>query len=272
MIQRVIAWLSERNVPYLIEEKAAKILGEEERRATYTCLRKRVDLIIIFGGDGTFLHTAHHFFGSNIPLLGINIGRLGFLTEIEINELDEALNYLLEEKYQVEKRMILSSKVLSKGREVYRSQALNDVVIHRGAKSRLIKIELYINDEIVNSYRADGLIVATPTGSTAYSLSAGGPIVNPQIRAIIITPICPHTLYIRPMVISDREKLKIVVKSEDMQSEDIMKVTADGRSDYALSSGDEIQIAASSQEILIIKLPERTFYTILHKKMRVGFI
>lgn len=264
---KLINWLKQKRIVYLVEKEAAVMMGKAEYGASYQEMKEKVDMVIVLGGDGTFLHTAHYFFGTEIPLLGVNAGRLGFLTEIETNELHEALNYLVNKEYTIEKRMILSARVTRNGGEEYSTQALNDVVIHRGAKSGMVGIELYINNEIVNSYRADGIIITTPTGSTAYSLSAGGPIVNPQIRAIIITPICPHTLYIRPMVISDREELLIKVKSEKE-----IVLTADGRHDFTLLPGDEVHLCAASEELAVVKLPERTFYTILHKKMRVGLV
>lgn len=266
VVNKVIKYLEEKNVKYYLEEKAAVKMDKGEP-ADYKFLKSAADIIIIFGGDGTFLHTAHHFFGTNIPLLGINIGRLGFLTEIEKNEIKEALEYLIKGNYEIEERMILEGKIVSNSEDVYHNFALNDFVIHRGARSRLVSIDLYINNEIVNSYRADGIIIATPTGSTAYSLSSGGPIVNPQIRALLVTPICPHTLFIRPMVISDQEKVKIIIKGDHK-----MSFTADGSNDYSLQSSDEVYIKASSRKLSFIKIPDRTFYTILHKKMKVGLV
>ena len=240
---------------------------ERSEKADYSKLRSKTDYIIIIGGDGTFLHTAHHFFGSDIPLLGINIGHLGFLTEIETNELENALEYLFNGNFSVEKRMILEGSIKSDQEKVYHNFALNDFVIHRGSHSRLLGIDLYINGEIVNSYRADGIIIATPTGSTAYSLSSGGPIINPQIRAMIVTPICPHSLFITPMVISDQEKLKIVVSGDYS-----MSFTADGAYNYSIKSKDEIYVQAAERELLFVKLPGRTFYSILHKKMKAGLV
>ncbi|MFP4660872.1 MAG: NAD(+)/NADH kinase [Halanaerobiales bacterium] len=263
---RVIKYLSERDISFLVETRAAEIMGRSEK-ADYSKLRSDVEYIVIIGGDGTFLHTAHYFFGSGIPLLGINIGHLGFLTEIETNELEKALGNLFAGKFSIEKRMILEGNIESDGENVYHNFALNDFVVHRGSRSKLVGIDFYINDEIVNSYRADGIIVSTPTGSTAYSLSSGGPIINPQIRAIIVTPICPHSLFITPMVISDREKLKIVVHGEYT-----MSFTADGGYDYSIKSNDEINVQAASRELLVVKLPGSTFYSILHKKMKAGLV
>lgn len=264
--KRVIKILDKKNINYYLEEEAAAIMNLPHN-ASYSMLRKEADYIIVIGGDGTFLHTAHHFFGTRIPLLGINIGRLGFLTEIETNELELALENLDKGNFSVEKRMILESRIKSGEDEVYHNYALNDFVIHRGSRSKLVAIDLYINDEIVNSYRADGIIISTPTGSTAYSLSSGGPIVNPQIRAMIVTPICPHSLFITPMVISDQERLKIVVSGEYT-----MSFTADGGYDYSLSSKNEIFIEASKKEVMLVKLPGKKFYSILHKKMKAGLV
>ncbi len=264
--KKLIALLSAKNINYYIEAKAAEMM-ERPEQASYSKLRADADYIIIIGGDGTFLHTAHHFFGSEVPLLGINIGRLGFLTEIETNELDNALDNLFSGNFTVEKRMILEVNIQSDGEEVYHNYALNDFVVHRGSRSKLVGIDLYINGEIVNSYRADGIIIATPTGSTAYSLSSGGPIINPQIRAMIVTPICPHSLFITPMVISDQERLKIVVTGDYT-----MSFTADGGYDYTIKSRDEIYVQASKRELLFVKLPDKTFYSILHKKMKAGLV
>lgn len=266
---QVIYWLQQKNnINLFMEEKAASVIDKSVRSASYDDLRREADMIILFGGDGTFLHTAHHFIGTGIPLLGINLGRLGFLTEIETSELKDTLELIAEGKYEIEKRMILEAKLLRDNRELAYNFALNDVVVNRGANARMIKLKLFINDVFVNSYRADGLIIATPTGSTAYSLSAGGPIVNPQIRAIVITPICPHTLYVRPMVISENEKLKIVVAGENNE----MKITTDGRYAHDLMTDDEIHVSASPRELSTVKLPGRTFYTILHEKMRLGLV
>jgi NAD+ kinase len=267
VVEKVIRLLKEKGVSYLIDKESAQILGEYKKGADYLLLREKVDVILLFGGDGTFLHTAHNFIGANIPLLGINLGRLGFLTEIEISELEYTLQNLIEKNYCIEKRMLLEAKIIRNNREIYNGFALNDIVINRGARSRMISVELFINDEFINIYRADGIIMATPTGSTAYSLSAGGPIVNPRIRAILITPICPHSLLLRPMVISDLERIKVIISGEEN-----MKITADGRNDLNLLTGDIVNVSASDKEISLVKLADRTFYSILHKKMRAGLV
>lgn len=269
VVEKVISLLEARGIEYILEKKSAAALNisDSKKYGEYAELRERAEKVIIFGGDGTFLHTANHFLGTDIPLLGVNLGKLGFLTEIETDEIEEALQYLDDGNYIIEKRMVLKASVVRNNKEVCSIDALNDAVIHRGAKSRMVSIDLYINDEIVNSYRADGIITATPTGSTAYSLSAGGPIVHPNIRSILVTPICPHTFYMRPMVIPDTEKLKIIAHGDSS-----LKLTADGQHNCSLKSDDKVKIAAAADELSIIKLPEKTFYTILHKKMKLGGI
>ena len=266
--EKVLNWLQQRDIKVIIEEKAAVEMKQIDKKATCEEMKTKVDLIILFGGDGTFLYTSQHFVGTDIPLLGINLGKLGFLTEIETDELYQTLAQIINGNFEVEKRMLLDAKVKRNEKLVHESFALNDVVVNRGANARMVNIQLFINDEFVNSYRADGLIMATPTGSTAYNLSAGGPIINPQIRAIIITPICPHTLYVRPMVISEKENLKIVISGENNE----MKITTDGNKVYDLINNDEIHITASNKSISMVNFPDKTFYTILHEKMRSGMV
>jgi NAD+ kinase len=264
----VMEWLNERNITVRVEKMAAEKMGLKKENSSFPEMKSSVDLVILFGGDGTFLYTAQHFIGTEIPILGVNLGRLGFLTEIEIEELYQRLSKIIKGDFSIKKRMLLQSQVKRCSQLVHKSFALNDVVVNRGANSRMINIKLYINEEFVNSYRADGLIMATPTGSTAYNLSAGGPIVNPQIRAIIITPICPHTLYVRPMVISENEKLKIVITGKN----NVMKITTDGNKTYDLNDEDHIYISAAKNSISMVNFADKTFYNILHEKMRVGLV
>lgn len=223
-------------------------------------------MILLFGGDGTFLHTAHHFIGTNIPLLGVNLGSLGFMTDIEIKEFQKTFKKLIAGNYHLEKRMMIESKIIRNNNEVFHSYSLNDLVINRGADAGLIDIKLFVNDELASSYNGDGLVVATPTGSTAYSLSAGGPIVNPRTEAIVITPICPHSLHVRPMVIGGQEEIEIVVNCKIND----MKANSDGRYNFKLRNNDRIIIKKSKKKINVIKFSDHSFYSTLRKKMRVG--
>ncbi len=266
--RKVLNWLKEKNWQVFLEAAAVDRVDAQLPGYSFQELREKVDLVILFGGDGTFLYTAHHFLGTDIPLIGFNLGKMGFLTEIEIDELEKSLQMLEEGNFKLEQRMFLKAVVERKGRAVFSGYALNDAVINRGANARMIGIELNINNQPVNSYRADGLIAATPTGSTAYSLSAGGPIVNPDIKALLITPICPHTLYVRPLIISEKESIAVVVTGDNKQ----MKITIDGRKSFSLHTDDKIIIEAASENINIIKFPGKTFYKILHQKMRSGLV
>lgn len=265
--KRAVEWFENNNKDYLIEKEAAFQLTKKNKEADYDQIKKEADYVIIIGGDGTFLHSSHHFIGSDIPLLGVNIGHLGFLTDVETEELHKALAMIDNGNYKIEKRMMLKAEHCRDGKNIEADYSLNDYVINRDPDSQMLRIELYINNELVNDFRGDGLIIATPTGSTAYSLSAGGPIINPrQIKAILITPICAHNLHLRPMVISAQEKIRIKVDSDGRS----VKGCADGRQKNEIVPGDEIYISGADQELSIIKLPDRTFYTIIKEKMHLA--
>lgn len=266
--KKMIDLIRKKDLDYLLEKDSAQQLDLNHKRASYEKLREKADLIILFGGDGTFLHTSLNFIGTGIPLMGINLGRIGFLTEIETNELDEALDAIIADNYRIEKRNTLKISLIRNGKKIKERHAINDVVINRAADGEMLKIDMLINEEFVNSYRGDGIIVSTPTGSTAYSFSAGGPIINPQVKALLITPLCPHAVHVKPMVISDQEVIEI---KADGQKDKIF-LTADGRDSVKIRSEDIIEIKSSEKEISLVKFPDRTFYTILRNKMRVGLV
>ena len=266
--KRLIELIKEKDLDYLLEKEGAKELDLNHKRASYDFLRKKADLIIVFGGDGTFLHTSLNFIGTGIPLMGINLGRIGFLTEIETNELGEALDHIIADNYRIENRNTLEVCLKRAGEDVQKKYAVNDVVINRAADGEMLKVDMHINKEFVNSYRGDGIIVSTPTGSTAYSFSAGGPIINPQVKALLITPLCPHAVHVKPMVISDDEIIEIDVEGQ----KDKIFLTSDGRDSIKIQQDDIVRIKSSQKEISLIKFPDRTFYTILRNKMRVGLV
>ena len=266
--KQLINLIKEKDLDYLLEKEGAKELDLNHKRATFAELREQADMIILFGGDGTFLHTSLNFIGTGIPLMGINLGRIGFLTEIETNELDEALNAIISGNYRIENRNTLEVCLNREGKDIEKKFAINDVVLNRAADGEMLKIDMHINNEFVNSYRGDGIIVSTPTGSTAYSFSAGGPIINPQVKALLITPLCPHAVHVKPMVISDDEIIEIDADGE----KDKMFLTTDGRDSIKIKKEDIVRIKSSEQEISLIKFPDRTFYTILRNKMRVGLV
>lgn len=225
---------------------------------------EKLDLILVLGGDGTLLNTARLAAPFQIPILGINMGYLGFLTEVDLETLFFSLERLVAGEYRLEERMMLRCELKRKGNLIDEFLALNDIVVAKGPFSRMILFDTYVNDQYIDTYSADGIIVSTPTGSTAYSLSAGGPIVFPEMELMLITPICPHTLYSRPMVIGADNNIRIVLKSD---SEDVM-LTVDGQHGYKLVRWDEIIIKKSSLHTKLVRLNSKTFADILRSKLR----
>ncbi|MDW7652294.1 MAG: NAD(+)/NADH kinase, partial [Bacillota bacterium] len=223
----------------------------------------KVDMIIVLGGDGTILRAARHFTGTNLPILGVNLGQMGFLAEVEPPRLETALQKLLDGHYKVRHRLMLSARVFRDDRPVAEYTALNDIVISKGPFSRIIYLDTYVNDKHLESYPSDGIIVATPTGSTGYSLSAGGPIVNPALDVMIITPICPHLLHHRSVIVSSSERVSI--KTWTRQSEVIL--TVDGQVGFTLQDDDVVQVTRAPLTTPLVQMQGTDFYTLLHRKL-----
>ena len=222
-----------------------------------------IDLGLSIGGDGTLLGVCRKLYTRKIPACGINIGRVGFLTDIELTELESRLDNLLNGEYQVVERTVISGSVLSQGNRRMLGHAINDVVIGKGGLSRMLSLSMRIDDTMINDYKADGVIVSTATGSTAYSLSAGGPIVNPSVPALLITPICPHTLDARPMIIPDDEAVQIYIAAvhQDIQ------MTFDGQESFQLLPGDVVYIRKGKNPARIIKFGDKNYYDTLKSKL-----
>jgi NAD+ kinase len=229
---------------------------------------EKVDFMLVLGGDGTLLNTARAVAGLEIPLLGINMGHLGFLTEIELADVFKSLEKLISGEFWMEDRMMLKCSVSRNGSITDEFNALNDIVVTKGAFSRMICLEAYVDNHYVDTYYADGLIISSPTGSTAYSLSAGGPIVSPEMELMLVTPICPHTLYSRPLVINPICTVNIMLKS---QFEEVM-LTVDGQLGFKLIKGDEIIVKRSSWKTKLIRLKGKNFYHILRTKLRESYV
>ncbi len=262
----MIDFLQQKSADYLVEEACGEILDCESRAASVETMKKKVDYLTIFGGDGTMLRAVGKFCGTDIPMLGINVGSLGFMTVIEAESLREAAGDLLQGDFSLEERMMLNTRVFRQGEKIYDTHGLNDAVISRGGNQKVIGMEFYIGEEFIADYQGDGMIAATPTGSTAYSLSAGGPIVNPELDVLLLTPICPHNLYIRPMMIKGNEQVKIRTHVDRGQ----VKISTDGKKEYDLQDGDEIIINKSKHSVKMVKFPERNFYRILREKLKLG--
>jgi len=248
---------------YLLPVDAA-FLGFPDLATSLHNLRQTADLVISLGGDGTLLGAARLFAEAGVPVLGINLGRLGFLTAAEPEQLEQALAQLVQGRCSVDERTLLKAVIRRRGQQVEESLALNDVVITKGAFARIIAVSCYINGEYLTTYPGDGIIVATATGSTAYSLSAGGPILNPALDCLIITPICPHTLSARSIVISGQEMLRATVSSDHG---DIM-LTVDGQKGYPLEPEDSIVVTKAPFRARLIRLPGQCFYRILRTRLQ----
>ncbi|MCK4468746.1 MAG: NAD(+)/NADH kinase [Desulfobacterales bacterium] len=224
------------------------------------------DLLCVFvlGGDGTFLRAVRWIGDQNIPILGVKFGELGFLAEIAEENLFSAAEYILADRFNINPRMRLQVKVIREGRELVDETALNDIVITKGAFAGLVSIKTYIDDRYLTTYRADGLIISTPTGSTAYSLSAGGPIVHPEVPGIIITPICPFTLTVRPLIVPDSVCMKIEFEEK---SSDII-LTFDGQAALEINNSDTIIIQKGLHPVNMIMMPDQNYFDVLKAKLR----
>ena len=258
-------WLTARGVQVLFHKDIASAIGIGEGYET-TQLASMVDLLAAFGGDGTLLRTARAVRGFTVPIVGINLGQFGYLTEVNLNEMMDAFEVILRGDYQTERRMMLDVSVDAEGVSPEERTVLNDAVVNRGNLSRIVDMETSVNDSYLTTFKADGLIVSTPTGSTAYSLSAGGPIVFPQMESIIINPICPHTLTNRPIILPGDARIKVTVWSKEAGA----TLTLDGQVSVHLKSGDTVTIEKSPYETVLICSPHRDYLEILRSKLGWG--
>lgn len=263
---KMIDWLKEHGVgAWLLHEHA--ILSEHNELGRFENeLAEAADCLVVLGGDGTLLNTARVFAPAGIPILGVNLGKLGFLTEIEIPEILWGLERFLNGQYRLDERMMLRAKVYRYGRIVEEFLALNDAVVTKGVLARMIRLSVYIDETYVDTYLADGLILATPTGSTAYSLSAGGPIVAPSISTLVMTPICPHTLYMRSLLLPEDGRIKICVEADHSET----MLTIDGQYGYTLQAEDEIIVTKAECTTKLVRFSNRNFYEVLHQKLKGG--
>jgi len=220
------------------------------------------DIIIVLGGDGTLLKIAVKASEFDVPVLGINFGRIGLLTDMERSELADILK-VFEGKYEIDKRMLIKAEIKNGSKQTDIFRALNDIVISRGATPKMLELSLYIDNELTTDVRADGVIISTPTGSTAYSLSAGGSVIDPTARLIAFTPICPHTLKSRPLIISENRNL--LLKHKD--SEGVSYLSCDGQGIVTLDKKCEINISVSEKPLKLIRIKNRNFYSILREKL-----
>ena len=269
VVSELIEWFKQHKVDFIIEKELFECLKFPQQINTSPLdeLSENSDIVLSLGGDGTLLSTARSIGSSGVPLLGINLGRLGFLTEVVLDELYESLEDIINNNFTILERKVIEVSIKQQYEEnTY--YALNDLVIDRGGFSRVIKIKVWIDDEYLNTFLGDGAIIATPTGSTAYSLSAFGPILHPSVNCLIINPICPHSLGVRPVVIPDTSLIKLIPDSE----EGVLNVSIDGQVNKQFKKGEKLEIFVrqADHRIKWIKHKNKTFYNLLRTKFNWG--
>jgi len=255
-----------RLLPFLKKEGFSVYVEREvDLNESVLQLSSPIDLLIVMGGDGTLLRGIRLLQGRDVPIMGINLGGLGFMTWTNLGEVEETIMAFKKGELKVEKRMMLRGKVIRKESEILSMDVLNDVVVNKGALARIIQIYVEVNDKFLSRYRADGLIVSTPTGSTAYSLAAAGPVVHPSVECIILSPICPHTLTNRPIIISPEAKIKIIIE----RGEEVY-ITLDGQVGFILEKDDVVMVEKSPHTANLIMPKGKDYFSILRKKLGWG--
>lgn len=264
---KVIRFLKGCNIKVVLELPLAKVLKKTKLGLSLDKMAQHVDLVIALGGDGTFLRVARGIQKHLKPILGVNLGGLGFLAEVALDSLEKDLKLLVKGKYSIDYRMTLDTELIKPGgRRIKVAPALNDIVISNEAIARIISLQTYVDNKHVTTYRADGVIVATPTGSTAYTLSAGGPIVCPGADVILITPICPHTLTHRPLVVPSSSRIKIRLEAP---AQDVA-LTVDGQVGVKLEPRDSIIISKGAQMVPLVTFEDTSYFELLQQKLYWG--
>lgn len=260
----LIDWLKDRGIRYRCDRQTAEYAGIKDFYAREE-LPEGADLLIVLGGDGTLLSAARVVAGRDIPLFAVNLGHLGFLTSIQVEELYPELERALRGEHRIGRRRMVDCELIRGGRTIAAYSALNDVVITKLEIARMIDLDAHVDNHFVAAYKADGLIISTPTGSTAYSLSAGGPVIFPSVAAFCITPICPHMLTNRPVIVPDKSVIQILNHGEEGTF-----LTIDGQTGEPLSKGDRITCHSSAKTIQLIRPPKMLFFDVLREKLKWG--
>jgi NAD+ kinase len=264
LLPALVRWLKERDLGVILERSLASSVRGLGPGQPLRSLVARSDAVLVLGGDGTFLAAARETARADVPILGVNLGGLGFLTETAESDLYAALERLEKGDVEIEPRMMVEAKVRARrGAAAWTEVGLNDVVIHQSDESRMVQLELRIGKTAIGTLAADGLIVATPTGSTAYSLSAGGPIVRPTVEALLATPICPHSLAFRPLLVGAGEKLRVRVGASVSKA----RLTIDGQISRLLAAGDDVEIRRARTRVSMLSLRRESFYEVLREKL-----
>jgi NAD+ kinase len=269
MLNQLLGWLKARGVHVMVEERTAGLLDGAAAGVTVAdgkTVGGSADAFVVLGGDGTLLVASHFIERSDVPIVGVNFGNLGFLTEITLSELYPTLEGVLAGRYEYDDRRMLRAAIRSEGRPEEIDDVLNDVVIMKAAVSRIIELDVTVDGLFVSVFRADGLIVSSPTGSTAYNLAAGGPILHPSLPAVVLTPICPHMLTNRPLVIRDEGVIEVTLHSPEVE----VQTTFDGQRAYPMDAGDTVIITRSPRTLRLVKAQGRDHYEVLRTKLKWG--
>jgi len=272
VLEELMTWLRERGVEVCLEERTASLAEgpgiRDCTRAPGEQVVQRADALVVLGGDGTLLAASHLLDeGRPVPVLGVNFGSLGFLTEITLADLYPTLEGVLAGRYRFEERRLLRAQVRRQGQPDVWGDALNDVVVTKAALSRIIELEVSVDGAFVSAFRADGLIVSSPTGSTAYNLAAGGPILHPTLPAVVLTPICPHMLTNRPLVVRDESAIEVRLRNA---TEGDVHITFDGQRGFPLGSQDSVRVSRSPRTLRLVKAPGRDYFEVLRTKLKWG--
>jgi NAD+ kinase len=263
---RLVKWLGANGYGVIADAQTCSVAPGLECTAREAIAARKPEFVVVLGGDGTMLSAARSVAQAGIPILGVNLGSLGFMTEVRAEELETTLAALARNQCVIDARAMLHCQLVRDGKCVAAYEALNDFVVSKAALARMVDFDIYVNQQFVSNYKADGVIVATPTGSTAYSLAAGGPILTPDVNAFVITPVSPHALTNRPLVVPDRSEIVVEVK----QPQEEAYLTVDGQTGGPLLQGDRIVCRKSEHTIQLLHLPQRSFFDVLRTKLKWG--
>ena len=266
IVPGLLKWLQERGIEVFIDKETGSIMQTSEHSLSRNEMPSQVDLLIVLGGDGTLLATARALNRKLVPILAVNLGGLGFLTETTREELYPTLEKVVAGEHRSDRRVQIEGELVRTDEVITSFLALNDVVLNKGAIARILDFEVRVNGQLVSTYKSDGLIVSTPTGSTGYSLSAGGPIVTPAVAAFIITPICAHTLTHRPLVLPDSVKIEVMVRSQ----REAAYLTVDGQVGIATHSDDQVRLRKADSCVELVQPPAKQYFEILQQKLKWG--
>lgn len=266
VVPPLLDWLAQRGITAVLDHETAACLPAGGPGRPREELPSSTDMLIVLGGDGTLLAAARLMSVRNIPILPVNLGSLGFLTSVTLDDLYPVLEQAISGQARYSERVMLESRVMRAGQTFHHARALNDAVLNKAALARIVDLQLHVDGEFVCNYKADGLIISTPTGSTAYSLAAGGPIVYPIVSAFIITPICPHTLTNRPLVIRDTAHIDVEFHGGDAP----IYLTLDGQVGVELTPGDRVTLAALPERLRLVRPQQKSYFSVLRDKLKWG--